>query len=84
MPAWVAWTLIALAAWSVVSVLVGLMLGWAFGRLNGTAQAELDEDAMVLPLTRAVGEEREQEVVSLASARARRQDAGRATAHRTP
>ena len=74
MPGWFGWTLVALVAWTVVSILVGLVLAYAFGRLEGTVPTELDEDATVLPLSRATDDEREHEVVTLASARARRQD----------
>jgi hypothetical protein len=84
MRGWIGWTLFAFVAWTVVSVVVGIVLAYAFGRLDDTPLLDLDEDATVLPLTRAVGDEREQEVVSLASARARRQDAGQARARRSP
>jgi len=56
MPNWLGWTLVGLALWSVVSVLVGFGLASWLGRL--AALDEGDADA-VLPLTRALADELE-------------------------
>jgi hypothetical protein len=56
MPGWLAWTLIGLAAWSIVSVLVGFGLAAWLGRLGALDDGDVDA---VRPLTRALADELE-------------------------
>ena len=58
MPGWIAWTLIGLVVWSIVSVLVGLGLAGWLGRLAALDDGDADT---VRPLTRALADELEPE-----------------------
>ena len=56
MPGWLAWTLVGLAAWSIVSVLLGFGLAAWLGRLGALDDGDADA---VRPLTRALADELE-------------------------
>ena len=56
MPGWLAWTLVGLAAWSIVSVLLGFGLAAWLGRLGAIDDGDADA---VRPLTRALADELE-------------------------
>jgi hypothetical protein len=56
MPAWLPWTLLGFAVWSIVSVLVGFGLARWLGRLSALDDSDVDA---VRPLTRALADELE-------------------------